>query len=142
MPEASTTWFIAYHPHYKEKSGMTESAHNLFLLRPLLKLLLLRDASSNCVVKIIATHHPHYKDKLVGNLNWSFVCATNSFHFLCNLGNLSAASLFAYNGACIAEPSLITKKEEPPRTSLHLISRPLQALSLLSLTLLEYTTIS
>ena len=33
-PEADNHRFAIYHPHYKENSGMTESAHDPFLLRP------------------------------------------------------------------------------------------------------------
>ncbi len=142
MPEASTTWFATYHPHYKEKLGTTKSTYNPSLLQSLLMLISLLNALFDCVVKVIASHYPHYKDKLFGNPTWSFVCTANSLHFLYNLGNLSAASLLACNGAYVAESGLVTKKEKPPRTSLHLISRPLQASSLLSLTLSEYTTMS
>ena len=63
VPEASTTWFATHHPHYKERPGMTESAHDPFLLRPPLMLLSLPGASSDCGVKF-ATYHPHYKEIL------------------------------------------------------------------------------
>ena len=66
LSEASTNHLATYHPHYKEKPGMTESAHKTFLLRPPPKLLSLPGASFDYVVEF-ATHHPHYKDKLVGN---------------------------------------------------------------------------
>ena len=36
-PEADNHRFGIYHPHYKEKPGMTESAHNPFLCQPPLK---------------------------------------------------------------------------------------------------------
>ena len=95
-----------------------------------------------CVVKF-AAHHPYYKDKLVGNPTRSFVCAANSLYFLCNLGNLSVAFLLTCNGgACVVEPGLVTKKGEPPRTSLYLIFCPFQPPSLLSSTLSKCTAIS
>ena len=64
-----------------------------------------------------AIYHLHYKDKLVSNLSTLF--------------------LFVYDGgACNTKPGLVTKKREPPRTSLHLFSDALQLLSfILSLTL-------
>ena len=100
-------------------------------IRPPPKLVSLLDASSGCIVKVMkplygvaevgnhcfATYHPHYKDKLVGNLSTAF--------------------LFARDGeACDTKPGLVTKKGEPPRTSLHVPSDALQLLSfMLSLTL-------
>ena len=71
-----------------------------------------------------AIYHPHYKDKFVGNPTRAFVCATNCLYFLCGWSNLSAAFFLAHDsGAYTAEPGLVTKKGEPPRTSLHLLSR-------------------
>ena len=133
VPKASTTSFATYHPHYKEKPGMTESAHDPFLLWPSPKLLLPPDALSDSIVKF-ATYHPHYKDILVSNPTRTFVCAASCLYFgywLGSLGNLLTASLFARDGgACTAEPGLVTKKGEPPRTSLD-ISHPDQPPSLL-----------
>ena len=64
-----------------------------------------------------AVYHPDYKNKLVGNLSTAFL-------FACD------------GGACDTKPGLVTKKGEPPRTSLHLLSDALQLLSfMLSLTL-------
>lgn len=76
-----------------------------------------------------------YSDELVSNPTRTFACAASCLCFgysLGRLGNLSTASLFARDGgACAAEPGLVTKKGEPPRTSLHLISHPLPPPSLL-----------
>ena len=89
VPEASTNWFNTYHPHYKEKLGITESTN-----------------------------------ELASNLTRTLVCAANFLYFLCGWSNLSAAFFLAHDGgACTAEPGLVTKKKEPPRTSLHLLSR-------------------
>ena len=133
VPEASTTSFATYHPHYKEKPGMTESAHDPFLHWPSPKLLSLPDALSDSIVKF-ATYHPHYKDILISNPTQTFVCAASCLYFgywLGSLGNLSTASLFARDGgAGTAEPGLVTKKGELPRTSLH-IFHPDQPPSLL-----------
>ena len=132
VSEASTNHFAAYHPHYKEKLGITstESAKP-FLVRPPPKLLSLPGASSDCIVKF-ATYHPHYKDKLVGNPSRIFVCAANCLYFLYGWRNLSAAFFLGHDGgAWIAEPGMVTKKGELPRTFLHLISHSLQPPSLL-----------
>ena len=80
MPEASIKRFAAYYPYNKKKPGMTESAYDPFLFRPPPKLLSLFDASSNCIVKF-AIYHPKYKEKIVSNPNWTFVCATNCLYF-------------------------------------------------------------
>ena len=64
LPEAITTWFAIYHPQYKEKLGITESAHDPFLLRLLPKPISLLGVSSDCAVKAFAIYHPHYKEKL------------------------------------------------------------------------------
>ena len=131
VSEASTNHFAAYHPHYKEKLGITstESAKP-FLVRPPPKLLSLPGASSDCIVKF-ATYHPHYKDKLVGNPSRIFVCAANCLYFLYDWKNLSAAFFLGHDsGAWIAKPGIITKKVEPPRTSLNLLSHLFQSPSL------------
>ena len=123
VSEASTNHFAAYHPHYKEKLGITstESAKP-FLVRPPPKLLSLPGASSDCIVKF-ATYHPHYKDKLVGNPSRIFVCAANCLYFLYSWKNLSTAFFLGHDGgAWIAKPGMVTKKVEPPRTFLNLLS--------------------
>ena len=54
---------------------------------------------------------------LISNPTRTLVCAANHLYFLCNLGNLSAASLLARDsGACAAWPGLVAEKGEPPRT--------------------------
>ena len=112
LPGASS---VCYHPHYKEKPGMTESAHDPFLFRPPPQLSSLPGDWSNCVVKF-GTYHPHYKDKAVGDPTRTFVCAANCFYFLCYWSNLSAAFFLTHDsGAYTAEPGLVTKKGEPPR---------------------------
>ena len=73
-----------------------------------------------------------YKNKFVGNPTRAFVCAINYLYFLRGWSNLLAAIFLAHNsGAYTAEPGLVTKKGEPPRTSLHLLSRLLLLPSLL-----------
>ena len=136
VPEANINHAAAYHPHYKEKSKISEFTYNLFLLRPPPKLVSLPNVSSKCVVKFV-TCHPHYKDKFVGNSTRTFVCAANCLYFLCGWSNLSAAFFLAHDGgACTTEPGLVIEKGEPLRTFLHLLSRLLLLPSLLfSLTL-------
>ncbi len=116
LAEASHHW-ATYHLHYKEKLGITKSAHNPLLVRPLPKLLSLPGAWSNNVVKF-GTHHLHYNDKVVANPTRTF-----GLYFLCNFGNLSTTSpILAGDGrACDTEPGLVTKKGEPPRTFLYLL---------------------
>lgn len=95
-------------------------------------LILLPDTLYECIVGIMkllydiqeggnyyfGTYHPHYKEKLVSNPTRTFGRATNCFYFLCNFDNLSAASLLSGNdGAYAALLGLVTKKEEPSRTS-------------------------
>lgn len=53
--------FSIYHPHYKEKRGITESAYNPFLLQPPCKRIFLLGASSDCIVKFTADY-PYYKE--------------------------------------------------------------------------------
>ncbi len=91
---------------------------------------------SKASINRIAIYHPHYKNKF-SNLTWSFVFATDYLHSLCSLSHLSAAP------ACASEQGLVTKKVEPPRTSLHLLSHSLQPLSFfLSSMLSEYAVMS
>ena len=47
-PEVDNYWFAIYHPHYKEKLGITESVHDPFLLWVPPKLLSPPGASSDC----------------------------------------------------------------------------------------------
>ena len=83
-----------------------------------------------------AIYHPHYKDKLVGNPTRKFVSAANRLYFLCGWSNLPAAVFFAHDsGTCAAELDIVTKKGEPPRTSLRRSQLP----SLPSLPLLDST---
>lgn len=90
---------------------MTKYAYNPFLLWLPSQLLSLPNDLSDYDVKF-ATHHPYQKNKLIGNLTWSFVYAANSLYFLYNLENLLMASLLACNsGTCITKPGLITKKK-------------------------------
>ena len=115
--EASTTWFAIYHPHYKEKLGITESAHEPFLLWQLPKPISLLGVSSDCVVKAFAIYHPHYKEKIVSNSTRTFVCAANCLYFLCDWSNLSVPFFLAHDsGPWAAEPGI----GEPLRTALHL----------------------
>ena len=137
LAEAGHHWAI-YHPHYKEKLEMTKSAYNPSLLRPTRKRISLLGASSHCTVEVVnplhnvpeasttrfAIYHPHYKDKLVGNPTRKFVCTANCLYFLRGWSNLLAVFFLAHDsGAYTAEPGLVTKKGEPPRISLHLLSR-------------------
>lgn len=110
---------------------MIKSTYNPFLFQLLTKLLSLFGVSFDCIFKF-ATHHPHFKDKLVGNPIRTFVCDANCLYFLCAWNNLSAAYFLTYNGGTfIVEPGLVTTKGEPPRTFLHLFFLPDQPLSLL-----------
>lgn len=111
-----------------------------FYIRPpaLFQLILLLGSSSNvpeASTTRFATYHLHYKDKVVNNPTRTFICTAICLLFgysLASLGNLSTASLFVCDGgACATEPGLITKKGEPPRTSLHLFSNVFQPPSLL-----------
>lgn len=64
-------------------------------------------------------YHLHYKDKLIGNLNQTFVCITNYLYFLFDCDNFSKAFFLTFNrDACAAEPRLFTKKRELLRISL------------------------
>ena len=139
-----------YYPHYKEKLEMTKSAYNPSLLRPTRKQISLLSASSHCIVEVInplhdvpeasttrfAIYHSLYKDKLVGNPPRKIVSAANCLYFLCGWNNLPAAFFFAHDsGTCGAEPGIVTKKGEPPRTSFHRSQLPsLSSLPLLSST--------
>ena len=115
---------------------MIEAAYNLFF-RLLSKLISLLGILFYCFIKVINPihdmldvgktwfflYHLHYKDKFVGNPTWVFICATNCLYFLHHWSNLLAAFFFTYNSSLyIAEPSLVTKKEELPRIFLHLLS--------------------
>lgn len=53
MPKVSTTWFATYYLYYKEKSGITESAYNLFLLQLSCKRISLFSTLFNYIVIII-----------------------------------------------------------------------------------------
>ncbi len=135
VSEASTTLYAIYHPHYKEKSGMTKSAYKPSLLRPPLQLLSLPAVSSNYIVKVMkplynvqeasitrfAIYHPHYKDKL-SNQTRSFVCTVDNFYFLSNFDNLSmASSLFVSDcRACAVRLSLVIKKGGTAKNFLNL----------------------
>lgn len=120
MPKASINRFIIYYLYYKEKSKIIEFIYNSFFW-PLLKFLSLSGTSSDYIVKF-TIHHLYYKDKLVGNLTWSFIYIANFFHFLCNLGNISAAFLLTCNDStCIIELGLVTKKSKSLKTFLYLI---------------------
>ncbi len=133
LAKASHHW-TTYHPHYKEKLGITKSAHNPLLVWPLPKLLSLPGDWSNNVVKF-GTHHLHYNDKIVANPTRTF-----GLYCLCNFGNLSTTFpiLAGNNKACDTEPGLVTKKGKPPKTFLYLFLGVLQIPSLmLSLTLLK-----
>ena len=144
VPEASTTSYAIYHPHYKEKSGMTksaykpslfrppprltESAHNHSLLRSSQKLLSLLGASSHCIIEVMnplhdmpdtgkhwfAIYHLHYKDEQVNNPIRNSVCTANCLHFGYNLGNLSTASPFARDGGAYATEPGLVTKKGEP----------------------------
>lgn len=78
-----------------------------------------------------AIYYPYYKNKHVGNLTRIFVCIINCLYFLSNWSNLLTVIFLTYNSSvCTAEPSPITKKGEPLRTFLYLISYYFQLLSL------------
>lgn len=112
---------------------MIESTYNRFLLQPSPKLISQICASSDYIVKILklfcyvsivgkhlfASYHPYYKNKLVDNQTWTFICATSYLYFgysFDNLGNLSTAFLFTFDGGtCTIEPDLVTKKGELSR---------------------------
>ena len=62
---------------------------------------------------MFTTYHPHYGEKLE--------IIESSKELVTNL----ATSTFACNSEAYAtKPSLVIKKEKPPKTSLHLISHP------------------
>lgn len=84
---------------------MTESIYNSFLLQPSQQLILLPDSLFDYIIKVFASHQPHYKEKLIGNL-------TCRFSFTTLLGR-------------------VVKKEEPLKIVLHLLSLTLKPLSLL-----------
>ena len=62
IAKAGNHSFTAYHPHYKEISGMTECAYDPFFLRPSSQLSSKPGYLPDCIVKF-ATYHPHYKEK-------------------------------------------------------------------------------
>ena len=73
-----------------------------------------------------------YNNKFVGNLTRVFLCITNCFYFLYNWNIFLTACFFTYNGvAYTSKLSLVIKKEELLKTSLHLLSRLLLLLYLL-----------
>lgn len=113
---------------------MTKFAYKLFLFRPPSKLLSLLDSLSNYILKY-ATHHLHYRDKLVGNRTQTSIYAVSSLYLkysLGSLGNLSTVFLFAYNEEiCATQPDLVLKKREPPKITLR-YSHSFQNLSLFS----------
>ncbi len=114
LAETSHHW-VTYHPHYKKKLGMTKSAHNALLVRPLPKLLSLPGDWSNNVVKF-GTHHLYYNDKVIANPTRTF-----GLYFLYNFRNLSTTSpiLAGDDRAYNTKPGLVIKKEKPPRTFLY-----------------------
>lgn len=70
---------------------------------------------------LFATYHLQYKEKIVSNPTRTFICTVNCF-YLYGLSNLSVAFFLAHNGGgYTTKPSLVTEKEEPPRTSLYLL---------------------
>lgn len=90
---------MIYHLYYKEKPGITESANSPYIL---------------------------YSNELASNLTQTFVYTTICLYFRYSLGNLSMVALFAYDGkVCAIKLGLITKKKEPPRTSLYFLSNTL-----------------
>lgn len=100
IPEASNLLFTIYHLDYKEKLGIIKSIYNLFLFWLPPKVLLLVDVLFYYTVKIIATYHLNYKDRLIDNLSIVF--------------------LFTYNSrACNTKPNLVTRKKEILKTFLH-----------------------
>lgn len=84
---------------------------NLMLTQLLTKLVYSVSEIGN---HYFAIYHPHYKDKF-NNLIRMFVLAADYLHSSCNLSNLLMAL------ACTAKPGLVMKKEELPKTSLHLL---------------------
>ena len=142
VPEVSVNCFAAYHLYYKK--NIIDSAYDPFLFRLLPKLLLLPDVLSDYAVKF-ATYHPHYKETIVSNSTWTFVCTTDCLYFSYDWSNffsygwnnLSTAFYLAHiDGFCTAEPGLVTKKGELPRTFIYL-SNPLQSLSLLLISMIS-----
>ena len=127
VPELNINRFAAYHPHYKEKSKITEFTYNPFLLQPPPKLVSLPGVSSDCIVKVIAIYHPHYKEKLeITDSTKELVTNSVNFAFACD------------GSGCADRPDLVPKKGEPLRTFIYLLSHRLQSLSLLfNLTLSE-----
>lgn len=133
--------FAIYYPYYKEKSGMTESAHNPFFIQPLPKLILLPNALSDSIIKF-ATYHPYYKYIFISNQNQTFVYIASCLYFRywldnwSSLDNFLTTSLFAYDGeVCTAKPGLVRKNREPPKTFLHITHPDQHPSLLLSLTL-------
>lgn len=59
--------FATYYLHYKKKPEIIRLTYDIFF-EPLFKLLLLTNALSDYVFKVIATYSPCYKNKLVNNL--------------------------------------------------------------------------
>lgn len=105
---------------------MTESIYDLFLFRLLAKLLLLLGDWFDYIDKF-ATYYPHYKEKLVINPTWIFVCTINSVHFLYYLGNLLTGFLFTHDGKAYAIiPDIVINKGEILKTSLYLLSHLFQ----------------
>lgn len=108
FPNTSPNYTIkvitTYYLYYKIIPGITKFVHKPFVLQLPLKLLLLPIDWSNCIVKF-AIYHPHFKDKVVGNLTWTFVCIINYLHFLCYLNNLLAAFFLLI----IAVPALLNQ---------------------------------
>lgn len=158
VPKVSITRFAILYPYYKEKPGIIKSVYNPFFsdyrpicycpishLTALSKLLLFIICTTKKnpewqnlhITPFLSDHWPscyyysYFKDKLVSNLTWTFVCAANCLYFLFGWNNLLVAFFFAYNsGTFTVEPGPVTKKGESLRTFLHLLFYPDQSLSL------------
>lgn len=114
--------FTAYHLH-RDKTGMSEFVYNPIFLRLLPKLLSLPGDPFNCIVKF-GIYHLHYKEKLLSIPTRTLVYAAGCLYigyYLGSLGNLSIVSPFAHDGGIsTTKPGLVTKKREPPKTTLDL----------------------
>lgn len=104
-----------------------------FFIRPLCELILLFCSSSHmskASTTWFATYHLHQKNKLIGNLSWTFIYTTNYLYFLCGQRNHSTAFFFIYNGSTqITKAGIVTKKRKLPKSSLHFFSHFFQPLS-------------
>ena len=154
MPEASITRFAIYHPHYKDKfSNPTRTfvcaANYLYFICSLDNILTPPTCTTEPGLVMKKREPLRTSLHLLSHQPQSLLLSSTLleirlviFEYLAMLQYAPAMSEWQFvcdGGACVTQPGLVAKKEEPPRFVLHLLSRHLSLPSffLLSLTLLK-----